>query len=403
MDLAIQGPAGVTATGEGLRRGRGRRREDEWVQWLAAESNEVLSVIDPAGSVSYVSPGAARLFGWEAQEVMGKPATYLYHPDDLRTLGAPPRPRERRRTLRLRCRHEDGDWRETASIVRPVINPTGGEGIDGIGMVIISRDVSQDLAARRKLRQREDALEEGRAALAARLATQDGLPSLRERLKEEFLQTISHELRTPLTAILGFSDLLAARGVSDEHPELDIIRKNGRHLLEMVDDMFVLARAEAGELRLEPRLVNVLDSAVRVAQMVRPTAEQKGLSLRLRLPGTVVAAADDVALDIILRHLLVNAVKFTDAGWVEVRADQSDMGVRVTVEDTGQGISPAVRDLVFAPFTQADQSMTRTHGGAGLGLALVRRLVELQGGELGLEPRRGGGSAFWFQLPGPET
>ena len=401
MGLRIAPFDHMTATQESERRETNRRHQDEWVQWLAMEANEVLSVIDRDGTVTYISPAAERLFGWDPAALRGEPVARLFDPEDLRGLGDPRRMRERRRHHRLRCLDASGAWRETVAQVRPVFRTDQREGgIDGVGMVIVMRDVTDELAVWRELRQRSAAVEAQRQELADRLRASDERPLQADRLKDEFLQTISHELRTPLTAILGFSDLLAARGLGQDHPEIDIIRRNGRRLLEMIDDLFVLARAEAGELELEVRPVDVTAVAQRVVEMMRPSASAKRLVLHLHAAKTAIAVADQFAVEAAPRHLVDNAVKFTDEGVVEVSLHSVDKLVRVEVRDSGPGVPAALRDAVFSSFTQADQAMTRRHGGSGIGLTLARRLLELQGGILGLDEHVDGGSVFWFELPG---
>jgi len=390
------------------RRADNRRLEDQLLQWLAADAGEVLSVVDRTGAISYVTPAAERLFGSSPAELEGRPAEELFHPDDLRQLGGRPRGGERRAGARIRCRHRDGSWRTLEARVRPIVDAPG---VGPIGLVVFSRDVSEMSAAHQELRMTALRLSDVEEQLAELRSERDRLierlgdtaadSGPADRLKAEFLQTISHELRTPLTAILGFSDLLANEDGLRDRSELEIIRRNGRRLLDIVEDMLTVARAESGDLDLQMVPTNVGSTASRVAASQQRVAELRDLGLRVVSDPTVVAMADDLALSSIMRHLLSNALKFTAAGEVVVRVEAIDGRVRVAVEDTGPGVPPRAREAIFRDFTQADQSITRRHGGLGVGLSLVGRLVALQDGEFGLEDRPGGGSIFWFSLPQP--
>jgi signal transduction histidine kinase len=242
-------------------------------------------------------------------------------------------------------------------------------------------------------------LQEERDVLIERLGAQGAATGDADRLKTEFLQTISHELRTPLTAILGFSDLLANDEALENRAELEIIRRNGRRLLDIIEDMLTVARAEAGDLDLTLVPTNVSATVSRVVEAHRRQADQRGLQMWVVAPPEVVAMADELALTSIVRHLLGNALKFTRVGEIVVTVADADGSVRVSVADSGPGVPLGAREAIFRDFTQADQSITRRHGGVGVGLALVRRLVALQHGEFGLHDRPGGGAAFWFSLP----
>ena len=220
-----------------------------------------------------------------------------------------------------------------------------------------------------------------------------------ERLKREFLQTISHELRTPLTAILGFSDLLANEPDMPHKAELEIIRRNGHRLLDIVEDMITLARAESGALTLEIGPMQLATTAHRVVDLHQALARLNGLELRLDCPESVVTMADERAVETTLRHLVDNALKFTRTGDVLVTVTIEGPSVKVAVADTGPGVPEDARQRIFQGFTQGDQSVTRRHGGMGVGLAVAGRLTQMQQGQFGLDDRPGGGSVFWFSLP----
>jgi signal transduction histidine kinase/ActR/RegA family two-component response regulator len=228
------------------------------------------------------------------------------------------------------------------------------------------------------------------------------------RAKDEFLATLSHELRTPLTAILGYTGLLRMGGLAPERAEraLDVIERNARAQAQLVNDLLDVSRIVAGKLALAPRPVRLHALVEAALDAARPAAEAKGLALHVALdPLADAAHGDPDRLQQVVWNLLSNAVKFTPPGGrvsVEVaHVPGPDGGLaELVVSDTGEGIAPDFLPHVFERFRQADGSSTRTHGGLGLGLAIVRHLVELHGGSVRAHSAGAGrGSTFTVQLP----
>ncbi|HEV7892776.1 MAG TPA: PAS domain S-box protein [Pyrinomonadaceae bacterium] len=224
------------------------------------------------------------------------------------------------------------------------------------------------------------------------------------RLKDEFLAMLSHELRTPLTAILGWAHMLRT-GQFDENSvgnAYETIERNARAQAQLIDDLLDVSRIITGKLRLDMRAVNpnnFIDSAV---EALRPGAESKGVRIRKIMDtGVISVAGDPVRLQQIVWNLLSNAVKFTPrGGLVQVRLSRVNSHVEIAVSDTGQGISTQFLPHVFDRFRQADQKITRQHGGLGLGLSIVRHLVELHGGTVRADSEgEGRGSTFTVMLP----
>jgi CheY-like chemotaxis protein len=224
------------------------------------------------------------------------------------------------------------------------------------------------------------------------------------RLKDEFLATLSHELRTPLTAILGWSSMLRDSRLDAKTREtaIEIIERNARTQQQIVDDILDVSRIITGQLRFEPEpsdLSRVVEAAI---DTVRHAATAKGIDLRTTFePGVGPVMGDPRRLQQVVWNLLLNAVKFTPMGGeVSVRVEREGAHARVVVTDTGAGIAPEFLPYVFDRFRQGDQSTTRTHGGLGLGLAIVRHLVELHGGTVKAESAGvGRGSTFTLELP----
>ncbi|HEX8129153.1 MAG TPA: PAS domain S-box protein [Pyrinomonadaceae bacterium] len=224
------------------------------------------------------------------------------------------------------------------------------------------------------------------------------------RLKDEFLATLSHELRTPLTAILGWTNLLRSVKFDDATAAgaLETIERNARSQKQLVDDLLDASRIITGKLRLEMKptdLKMVVESACAAA---RPAAEAKGIELSLALDDSAsLVSGDAERLQQVVWNLLSNAVKFTpEGGRVEVGLAREGKQACISVTDTGEGIKAEFLPFVFDRFRQADQTTTRTHGGLGLGLAIVRHLAELHGGRVAAaSPGEGLGATFEVRLP----
>jgi signal transduction histidine kinase/ActR/RegA family two-component response regulator len=222
--------------------------------------------------------------------------------------------------------------------------------------------------------------------------------------KTEFLANMSHEIRTPLTAIIGFSGLL--EGAPDMPPLADLyvdrIARSGRALLSIVNDILDFSKMEAGQIVLDPRRIDPEALARETLDLVADHATAKGLRLELvceAAPGQVEVDGD--RLQQVLLNLLANAIKFTTEGSVIARLAREGEHLRVTITDTGVGVPESLREHLFERFWQVDNSNSRRHGGTGLGLAICKSLVELMGGEIGLDSREGHGSSFWFTVLAP--
>jgi len=224
------------------------------------------------------------------------------------------------------------------------------------------------------------------------------------RLKDEFLATVSHELRTPLTAVLGWAYLLRSEQLDEKAAAgaLETIERNARSQAQLIDDLLDVSRIITGKLRLDVRQVDpgsFIESAI---ESLRPAAEAKGVRVQKVMDTGVNTIAGDAArLQQVVWNLLSNAIKFTPKGGrVQVRLERVNSHIEIVVIDTGAGIPAEFLPHVFDRFRQADQSTTRNYGGLGLGLAIVRHLVELHGGTVHAEsPGEGHGATFTVKLP----
>ena len=258
-------------------------------------------------------------------------------------------------------------------------------------MLGVSRDVSG---------QRQAELERERSLLAARQARDEA--ERQSRLKDEFLATLSHELRTPMNMILGWLDILTSgKPVRDTQSALDVIQRNARIQARLIDDLLDMNRLVSGHIQLEVSSVDLAAIAHATVQGLQPAADAKKVRLVTTLDTGALVHGDARRIQQVLWNLLHNAIKFTPpSGRVDVRLSTSADRVRLSVEDSGQGISAGFLPHVFERFRQEDSSTTRHNSGLGIGLSIARHLVELHGGTIGAASGgEGCGAQFIVELP----
>ena len=314
------------------------------------------------------------------------------HPDDrestrrrLREAGEAGQPFE----TEHRLRRKDGQYRWHLARGTP-IRDAQGRIVKWIGTMTDIHDRKEAEAEREELLAREQA-----ARAAAEAAN---------RMKDEFLALVSHELRSPLNAILGYAALLRYGGLDAQKVKhaADVIERSGKAQAQLIDDLLDTARIISGKLRLEVGPVDLVSVIEQAVQTIHPAADAKGISLETNLPSEIGQITGDSArLQQVVWNLLSNAVKFTpQGGRVEVGLERIDPHICITVSDTGKGINPDFLSYVFDRFRQADASSARRYGGLGLGLALVKYLVELHGGTVeAASAGEGQGATFKVTLP----
>jgi signal transduction histidine kinase/ActR/RegA family two-component response regulator len=253
----------------------------------------------------------------------------------------------------------------------------------------------------RKVRERTDELE----ILNQRLKESNAELIRANNLKSEFLANMSHELRTPLNAIIGFSELLLEQGprplMGDQREYVTDILSSGRHLLELINDILDLSKIEAGKMRLSLDEIELAEVVEEAMMTLRVDATRKEIALEASLEGPLDGiVADRGKIKQILTNLLSNAVKFTPPGGrVHLSAEKRDRFLHVSVQDSGIGIRKEDQERIFAAFIQVDGSYARKYQGTGLGLTLVKRFVEMHGGEITVTSEAGRGSTFSFRIP----
>ncbi|MCG3161146.1 MAG: Virulence sensor protein BvgS [Acidobacteria bacterium] len=393
-----------------------RKRAEEALRYqldltstITDNTQSCLIMADAEGRCTFANPATERVTGFKPEELIGEVLHYKIHhthPD-----GAPfpidECPLDRALPLHEAVVgyedtfiHKDGHFYQVRCAGRPIFK--GGK---PVGTVIEAQDITEE---KRMIESERQARQQAEAA---------------NRLKDEFLATVSHELRTPLNAILGWTVMLrSGRLKPDKAAEaLETVERSARAQNRLIDDLLDVSRIVTGRMQLQIQpvvLAQVVKAAVASARLV---AETKGVQLRIdgeseglgeresregeksaiRNPQSAIVLGDADRLQQVVWNLLSNAIKFTPKGGrVEVGIERVNSHVEIKVSDTGEGIAPEYLPHVFDSFSQADTSIQRRHGGLGLGLAIVRRLVELHGGEVKVESAGlGQGATFTVRLP----
>ena len=346
--------------------------------------------------VEFVSSHVSKMLGYGADEWLATPqfGSQVIHPEDRERALAEAAAifaSGKGGTSRFRMIHKDGRevWVEAQSIV--VCDESGPIGMRGV-MIDITPAVQAEIERSKLLRSESQAREQAEEA---------------SRLKEEFLATVSHELRTPLNAVVGWSRLLRVGQLDQAAAShaVEIIERNALMQKQIVEDLLDVSRIITGKLRLNTQPVDLLLVIHAAVDAIRPAAQAKEIAIRSHFEAPdVIVRADIERLQQVFWNLLANAVKFTPAhGTVDIYLRQEHSLAEVRIEDSGPGIPPEFLPRIFERFSQADGSITRKHGGLGLGLAIVRHLVELHGGVVSVRNRdEKGGAVLIVVLPAIE-
>ena len=351
---------------------------------------EAEPIDEPGPRIVYVNEAFTRMTGYSQQEVLGKTPRIMHGPKTDRALLDTIRSALEKFepvVVELINYHKNGweYWAELSLV--PLKNETGCY----THWVSVQRDITERKRA-----------EETRTHLLREQAARNQAEAA-NRTKDEFLAIVSHELRSPLNAILGWARLLRSRKFDEEktNKALSIIERNAIAQTQLIEDLLDISRIIRGKIRLFARPTNLVQVIEAAIDTVRPTADINSIQVESLLDSTAVVEGDPDRLQQVVWNLLSNAVKFTPVGGqVSVRLLRVDSHAQIQVSDTGKGISPDFLPYVFERFRQAESTTTRAHGGLGLGLAIVRHLVELHNGTVGVEsPGVGQGATFIVRLP----
>ena len=344
------------------------------------------------GIVTSWNPGAERLFGYTAAESIGRSILLIVPPDrrdeELMILSRLCRG-ERISHFETQRRTKGGRLIDVSITISPIRNHRG--------VIVGASKVARDIGERRRLEEARERLLE-----AERYAREQAQKS--SLIKDEFLATLSHELRTPLAAIQAWGHMLAMGKVKVEEMRQagEVIERNAGVQKRVIEDLLDVSRIVSGRLRLE--FTDMHPSAVLQAALdtVEPAALAKGIRIRkLISESPVLLRGDPARLQQVIWNLLLNAIKFTPPGGeVSVALEHSDADLRITISDNGVGIEPEFLPRVFERFSQGDTSLSRTHGGLGLGLAIAKQITELHGGSIRASSEgKGRGATFVVELP----
>lgn len=357
---------------------------------IIQSSDDAIVSKDLNGIITSWNPAAERMFGLTSDEAVGN-SIHIIIPDDRRheeaeVIASVSRGEvvDHYETVR---RRKDGSFVDISLTVSPIR--------DAAGKITGASKVARDITERKRLVEAEH----------AQLVRERTFQTEANRIKDQFLATLSHELRTPLNAIIGWSEMLLGGNLNEQETALGLrtIDRNARAQVQLVDDLLDVSRITSGKMRLQLIPVDLVEIAKAAMDVVRPAAVAKKIKLTGEWKGAdVFVQGDPDRLQQVAWNLLSNAVKFTPARGrvtVNVEADENGNG-RLIVEDSGVGIPARFLPHVFDRFRQEDGSLTRSAGGLGLGLAIVRHIVELHGGTVAVESAgENKGATFAVELP----
>jgi PAS domain S-box-containing protein len=374
-------------TEEGL-----RRSEERFRLMIEGVKDYAIFMIDPRGYIESWNMGAEKIKGYKADEIIGKHFSIFYPEEEIQR----DKPGYELKVAAEVGRFEDEGWRIRKDGSRFWANVLITALRDKEGTLRGFGKVTRDLTDRKQAEEERLKLAREQVARAEAEAA--------NRTKDEFLATVSHELRTPLNAIVGWGRMIRNTKMDEKGlaHALDIIERNAKLQAQLIDDLLDVSRIISGKLRLTVMPVELPPVIEAALDVIRPAAEAKNIRLQVMLDANAgLVSGDPDRLQQVIWNLLSNAVKFTQKGGrVQVTLEQLDSHVLITVSDTGKGIGAEFLPYVFDRFRQADSSITRLHGGLGLGLAIVRQLVDLHGGSVQAQsPGEGQGATFSLQLP----
>ncbi|TYQ14868.1 UNVERIFIED_CONTAM: PAS domain S-box-containing protein [Acetivibrio alkalicellulosi] len=379
-------------------------QKEEYFRALIENSSDIIMVIDENAFISYCSQSATRILGYSSEEMVGK-SIYLYiHPEDennfkigirqcvdsLNTISR----------IESRMRHQDGTWLNIESFANNQLNNFAVSGI-----IINSRDITEHIQAQAEISKLNEELEqniEEKIAVLSQLTEYD-------KLKTEFFANISHEFRTPLNVILGSLQLLELKSsksvICGEHTHLTrhskIVRQNCFRLLRLINNLLDITKIDSNFMEVDLKNNDIVNIVQNTVDSVIEYTKSKGLELIFSSSvKNKILACDSHKIERIILNLISNSIKFTEAGGkITVKLCTKKDSIYISVSDTGIGIAKEKQKIIFDRFAQADNLLTRRCEGSGIGLYLVKSLVEMHSGSVSLKSDYCKGSTFMIKIP----
>ncbi len=379
----------------------------EYLDNILNDSADMIITTDMGGRIVEFNKGAERILGYTKCEAVGRDISASYQDNEEReNILALLNTEDHVSNYETRLMTKDGMPIEISLTISYIKNSQG----DIIGTVGISKDITEDKRIRKEVENKNRELKELNENLGKKILERTVELERSNKLKSHFIASMSHEFRTPLNSIIGFSDILLSStfGELNERQTRYItnVLNSGNHLLQLINSVLDLARIEAGKMHIEYAQISVIGIVDEVMNIIQPMAQKKNISLSTKNSvGEISITADEVMFKQILYNLFTNAIKFTDNnGKVTLslemlKKNDKEEFLKVSVIDTGRGIKPEDMERIFGQFEQVADSKSRENIGLGLGLALTRSLVEMQGGRIYLESEIGKGSTFSFVMP----
>lgn len=369
---------------------RGVTSEEQFRLLVESVRDYAIFMLDARGYVATWNVGAKRIKGYAAEEIIGRHFSTFYPPDEA----ANGKCEYELEVATQEGRFEEEGWRVCKDGTRFWANVVISPIRDAEGTLLGFAKVTRDLTERKRAQEEQAARQ---VAEAARQAAEEA-----NRAKDEFLAMLGHELRNPLAPIATALQLMQMRGDGSTSREQQVIERQVRHMMRLVDDLLDVSRITRGTLALNLEVLDVRDVIAKALELASPLLEQRRHHVRIDAPEQpVLVEADEARLTQVFGNILMNAARYTNEGghvWVEITlgADQAEVAIR----DDGQGIAPELLPKIFDLFVQGHQETDRSVGGLGIGLTLARRLVDKQGGKVWAESAgEGQGSTFRVRLP----
>ena len=365
-----------------------RKRTEQKISQLslAVEQSPVTIIItNTEGDIEYVNPKFVETTGYTLEEVVGKNPRFLKSghntPEEYKNLW---------QTItagkdwngEFKNKKKDGTLFWESSSISPLLNAQGiTTHYIAVNENVTDRKIAEEELINAKLRAEES-----------------------DRLKLAFLANMSHEIRTPMNGILGFTELLKAPDLTgaEQQEYIKIIEKSGKRMLNIINDIISISRVESGQIDVSISETDINEQLNYINCFFTPEANQKGIKLFIKkqLPAKYnFIKTDKEKLYAILTNLVKNAIKFTDEGIIEFGCEKKGKNVQFYIKDSGIGISDSKKNIVFERFRQANESISRTHEGSGLGLPISKAYIEILGGKIWVDSELGRGSTFYFTLP----